>query len=288
MELLQLKYFVQAAECENFSKVAESHFLPQSAISHTIARLERELECKLFDRHGKRVALNAKGRAFYKRVSSALQNINEGIKEVKESINIVTMKCYSGARLMPPVIRKFTQLYPEHKINLRQVYPNSENYDILIAMSDIAEENACAFHLFREKLFLAVPISHPYADKKEISVSEISSERIITVGRDQDSSFVRTIEDLCAKAGVKLRYYVDTQDLYTAQSYVEEGFGVMFYPEITWGEMSSERIRFIQISDEGFYRDISAFVKNDRLSDDSIMKVKDHLVETFSEKQNDT
>ena len=282
MELLQLRYFAEAAECENFSKVAEAHLLPQSAISHTIARLERELGVKLFDRQGKRVVLNSMGKVFYDRVSSALQSIDDGVKEAKNAIRTIRLKCYSGARLMPPVIADFMRLHPEYNINLRQVYPNSENYDILIAVAGSNEKNTVEYPLFRESIMLAVPSDHRLANREEISVSEIACENIITVGEAENSTFVRNVASPCKKHGVPIEHHIDTQDLYTAESYVEEGFGVMFYPEMTWGKRSSAKMRFVRISDDGFYRDISAFIKKDKSSDESILRVKDHLISSFA------
>ena len=41
MELLQLKYFCDAAECENFSRTAEKYRVPTSNISQTVKRLDR-------------------------------------------------------------------------------------------------------------------------------------------------------------------------------------------------------------------------------------------------------
>ncbi len=281
MELLQLRYFVEAAETENFSKVAEAHFLPQSAISHTIARLERELGVKLFDRQGKRVSLNTKGKVFYDRVSSALQSIDDGIKEAKNAIRTIRLKCYSGARLMPPMIAEFTRIHPEYNINLRQVYPNSENYDILITISGSNEKDTVEYPLFRESIKLAVPSDHRLAGMEEVSVTEISSENVITVGEADNSTFVGIVGELCKKHGVRIEHHIDTQDLYTAESYVEEGFGVMFVPELTWGNLRSDRIRFLRITDDGFFRDISAYVKKEKNSDESIIKVKEHLVRSF-------
>ena len=50
MELLQLRYFKDAAELENFSMVAKKNMVPQPSISKTIGKLEDELGVLLFDR----------------------------------------------------------------------------------------------------------------------------------------------------------------------------------------------------------------------------------------------
>ena len=72
MVLLQLKYLCTAARLENFSRAAKFHNIPQSAISKTIAQLERELGVQLFARNGNRVTLNERGKLFCREVSRAL------------------------------------------------------------------------------------------------------------------------------------------------------------------------------------------------------------------------
>ncbi|MBQ4556163.1 MAG: LysR family transcriptional regulator, partial [Clostridia bacterium] len=47
MELLQLKYFCAAAKAESFVSVANQYMVPPSSISHTIAKLEKELGAQL-------------------------------------------------------------------------------------------------------------------------------------------------------------------------------------------------------------------------------------------------
>ena len=47
------------------TRAAEKLFCTQSALSKQIATLERELDCRLFDRKGSRLALNASGQKVY-------------------------------------------------------------------------------------------------------------------------------------------------------------------------------------------------------------------------------
>ena len=65
MELLQLKYFADAAVTQNFSRTAKSFFVPTSAVSQSIKRLESELGVKLFSRQANKITLNENGAAFF-------------------------------------------------------------------------------------------------------------------------------------------------------------------------------------------------------------------------------
>ncbi|MGL5825405.1 MAG: LysR family transcriptional regulator [Nocardioides sp.] len=64
MDLRQLSYVVAVAEYGGFTRAAERCFVVQSALSHQIARLERELGARLFHRTSRHVSLTAAGRAF--------------------------------------------------------------------------------------------------------------------------------------------------------------------------------------------------------------------------------
>ena len=77
MELLQLKYFKDAAELENFSKAAKKNMVPQPSISYAIKKLEDELGVLLFDRNGRKIFLNENGEYVYQKVSSILNTVDE-------------------------------------------------------------------------------------------------------------------------------------------------------------------------------------------------------------------
>ena len=82
MELLQLKYFCDAAQTQNFSKTAEKYRVPPSNISQIIRRLENELGVKLFAREANRLVLNEQGKLFYRKIKSALSLIEEAKEDM--------------------------------------------------------------------------------------------------------------------------------------------------------------------------------------------------------------
>ena len=66
MNSMQIKCFLEAAECLNFSKAAENIHVAQPTLSKNIAALEKELTVRLFDRgHYQAVTLTRAGKLFY-------------------------------------------------------------------------------------------------------------------------------------------------------------------------------------------------------------------------------
>lgn len=81
MNLAQLTYFCHLAKTEHYTRSAESLHVSQSALSHSISSLEKELGCRLFCKAGRNVQLTDDGRVFLKYVSEGLASIDRGIAE---------------------------------------------------------------------------------------------------------------------------------------------------------------------------------------------------------------
>ena len=57
MNMIQMKYFITAAKCLNFTKAADKLFITQPALSRQIASMEAELNMQLFIRNNRSVRL---------------------------------------------------------------------------------------------------------------------------------------------------------------------------------------------------------------------------------------
>lgn len=84
MEISQLEYFVILARIKHFTKAARSVAITQSALSHSIGKLERELNVSLFDRTEQGVFLTSAGEYFLSHAEKALNELKKGQKELKE------------------------------------------------------------------------------------------------------------------------------------------------------------------------------------------------------------
>lgn len=82
MEIHQLKYFICVAKLESISKAATTLHLSQPALSKSIAKLEDELGVLLFDRSGKRLHLNDRGRLFLEGAEKALRELDSAAASV--------------------------------------------------------------------------------------------------------------------------------------------------------------------------------------------------------------
>lgn len=122
--LKQLQIFASIARNGSISKAAEENFLSQSAVSMSLAEMEKQLEEKLFDRIGRRLVLNHLGRTVLPKVQDVLERVNEiehlcarQTAEVTGSLHIGGSSTI-GNYLIPAVIGDFVKKFPETKLFL--------------------------------------------------------------------------------------------------------------------------------------------------------------------------
>ena len=83
MELYQLKCFLAAANCENFSRAAEEVHISQSSISKVIGRLEEELGVRLVERDNRFIALTKAGAVLREEAEHLLSAASAAAARVK-------------------------------------------------------------------------------------------------------------------------------------------------------------------------------------------------------------
>lgn len=245
MELLQLRYFRAAAQAENFSRVAEQFYVPQSAVSRTIARLEAELGVKLFERRGKRVVLNAAGRHFLRHVDEALITLDKGVAQVTGVVKErISLRMQAGSRLMPPVLAGFRAHYPQVDFSLAGEESGHFSSACVLRLLPVPEGwDYCP--LLTEPLRLAVPCTHPLATRHTVRAEELQNEWFILFSRQKE---MRAITDRAfAEAGLEPRIRLECDDPATFRGMIENGLGLALVSQRTWETTPSDRVRLIPV-----------------------------------------
>jgi LysR family cyn operon transcriptional activator len=186
MELRHLRYFSVLAECEHFTRAAEKLFVTQSTLSHTIKQLEEELGMDLFDRVGKRVALNKDGSQFLNTVARTLRELDSGIVQLRQSASCLTGELKVGTihtfniRLTPQCIATFLSQNATVKVSVVELTAQDAEAKLLAGELDVCisypPKDPDLFWyetLFNEEMILAVPHDHPFAARKRIRMVEL-------------------------------------------------------------------------------------------------------------------
>ncbi len=243
MELQQLRYVLAVAETSSFTRAAERCLVVQSALSHQIARLERELGARLFERTSRRVRLTAAGAAFLPAARQCLDAAERAAAEVAAAVGEVRGRLAVGliptvaAVDIPGALRAFRQQYPEVRISLRvgaseelveQVTEGAIEVAFLGLPTTARPEGVNARELARDRLVAVVAPDHPLADAPTVDLRRLSTEVFVdlpaqTAGRAQsDQAF--------AAAGLTRHVAFEVTTTYLIAQLVEQGLGVAMLP----------------------------------------------------------
>lgn len=121
--LRQIEVFVAVARDENVSRAAATLNLSQSATSAALAELEHQFDQPLFDRHAKRLRLNAQGRLLLPRAVELLDRAEEieallrgerGLGDLRVGATLTI-----GNYLLPLIVAGFLQRHPQSRVQLQ-------------------------------------------------------------------------------------------------------------------------------------------------------------------------
>lgn len=287
MELLQLKYFQKAAYLEHMTRAAEELCISQPSLSKTILSLEKELGVQLFERSGKYIRLNHNGKVFLKYVDIALSALENGRRELsnvdKSGVEYIYLAVLAASPLLPGLLSSFRDRYPNVDFRLLQHLPKflSYDFDLCISCLPLNVDGIRSIPLMTEKIYLALPRSHPLSSKKSIRLDQVANEGFISLRR---GSALREITDsYCRLAGFTPRVIFESDDPGTVRGLIKAGQGIGFIPAISWGGTTGSSVALVQIEEPVCQRTIGLSWAESRVPSDTVRLFSDFTLGYFRE-----
>jgi DNA-binding transcriptional LysR family regulator len=165
MTLKELNFFYKLSDNPQVTQVAQELKISQSAISLAIKSLENKLEEQLFDRVGKKLILNERGRYFKEKTLPHYLAIIDSQKLFQKNKLAGNMKIASSKTisnyLMPDIYYEFLSTYTDVKfdistINSSKIIENilKSNLDIGLIEIDINNSNLIKQKLCDDELII--------------------------------------------------------------------------------------------------------------------------------------
>ena len=188
----QLRAFVILARTGSFTQTARELRLSQSAISHSIKALEREVRCRLLDRVGKSTALTQAGEqllAHANKILDEMESARERLSELGKWGHGRLRLCTSTTAcqyILPAVLREFKESFPQCVIHiepgdtpdaLELLRKNRVDFALTLEPRD---ETVFDFRpLFEDELQFLVAPSHPWSRSGKVERHEITRMKFI-------------------------------------------------------------------------------------------------------------
>ena len=195
MNLLNMRYFIEAAETLNFTKAANNLNISQQALSTHIAALERELDAELFIRSVP-VTLTQGGLLFKKyaqrfldEYSSMIHEMND-IKDERRGALSIGIAHTRGRILLPRILPHFQRAFPKVDIKITegrndemQKSLSEGKLELLICKLPVIGANVRSEFFYQEKAVLMVSdalLEKYFGAEKDAVAKEI--ERTADIG----------------------------------------------------------------------------------------------------------
>jgi LysR family hydrogen peroxide-inducible transcriptional activator len=269
MEMQQLRYVVAVARTGNFSRAAEQCHVSQPSLSQQILKLEDELGERLFERMKRVAKLTPHGEAFLRRAIQILHEVDAAKREAVEAKDVVRGVLTIGVLptiapyLLPETLAKFTAKNPGVEIVVQEdttarLLKHSLAYEIDLALVSrpINEERLSVRYLFSEELLLALPPGHPLIRKRNLSIKDITREKLIVM--KEGHCLGDQVLDFCERRDWQPQISFRSAQLETIQSLVSAGLGLSLIPAMAARHAGRERLEYRGFQSPKPQRDIVA------------------------------
>lgn len=131
MDLRQINYFIALFEEGSVTRAAQRLHVVQPAVSMQIARMERELGQKLFDRTPKSMVPTAAGRTLHRLVLPVVRNLSLAHEHMARLSGVVSGRVTMGmlaslaTSLIPSMLTGFADDYPEIEVAVVDGYSST-------------------------------------------------------------------------------------------------------------------------------------------------------------------
>ncbi|HBA90150.1 MAG TPA: LysR family transcriptional regulator [Geobacter sp.] len=240
MDVRQLRYFLEVARFNNFTKAGEALRIAQPAISMAVKKLEAELDVLLFNRHDKKVSLTAEGEKFLPHARRILEDLKGAELEMAELKGLTKGEVRLGitpmisAYFFPDIFRDFKRSYPQ--LHLSVLGEGSGRIQKMIAQGEldmgvVAGGNfpdALEVRRFlREEIVACVPTDHPFAGRRSVTLSEFVGEPLVFY---KEGYYIREffLEEL-KEAGTVPNIVFETNLFSLVKSLVRNGTGISIF-----------------------------------------------------------
>ena len=288
MTLQQLTYVIELNRCRNFALAAEACGITQPTLSAMLAKLEDELDVRIFDRSNKKVTPTTTGAKIIVQAERAVREasrISEIVAEEKGSVSGPLRLAASPSiapYILPEFIRQYLKSYPQVSLTVEEM--RTENMlneiangklDAGITISGYVRDGTVDIAIYTEK-FLVYLSEDCKRDQNEFRPEYLEHENMWIV---KEAQCLRESAFSFCKARAKGKQIYEAGNIDTLIRIVDRNGGYTIIPEMhvaLLNERQRKNVRRI----EGDYlseRRVSLYIKDDCIRQNMLNTITDTL-----------
>jgi DNA-binding transcriptional LysR family regulator len=213
MEIRQLRYFLTVAEELHFGHAAARLHIVQSAVSHQVRRLERELGVDLFDRTTRTVRLTEAGHRlipYAERIVAEVTRARAAVDDLRtQRSGIVRLGTSTGlGRRLDAILERFARLAPDARLELATASTairirnvRSGELDATLLRGEHVDTGLSMRPVWTDTLVAAIPARHPLAVRERIDLSDLADLPLRLATRARNPTLHDLVVGCCERAG---------------------------------------------------------------------------------------
>ena len=242
MELYPLKVFVTVTNERSFSRAAEKLLRTQPAVSLAIQKLESDFQEKLIDRSGKDLLLTDAGRIVYeyaRRFENLEGELENALAELRDNSagRLIVGANESTTLYLLDHIENYRELYPKVKVQVRRTLSSKipsqlidGDLELGVISYDPEDDRLVSLVIYTDHLAFVVSPKHRFANRQEVSISELGMETFIA--HNVLSPYRAVVLREFQRHKVPLNMDVEMPTVETIRRFVQRNEGVAFLPRM--------------------------------------------------------
>ncbi|WP_080848267.1 LysR family transcriptional regulator [Cytobacillus gottheilii] len=259
MNLQMLEYFLTITREKSISKAADKLFVSQPALSKQIKKLEEILGFPLFVRLSKGITLTNKGQQFYNDIEPIIGQLKYQLqKHMNDHVVHIGSDPLLASYYFPDYIKNENAL----KIKLTSIKDDtidliplleSGEIDAAIIQDHPKQKGLYSVFLFSDHFYAAVPVNHPLANLKSVSLLEcFKFTQLLPLKTTQ---LYKKITLLMTELSIPLPEIIELS-YHALVGFVAQNQGISYLPSMMVEKIDYKGVVFIPLKDAPLKRDM--------------------------------
>ncbi len=289
MTLKEYQAFIASVEKGSISKASSELNLTQSALTHLIINLEKQLGFKVMTRNKGGITLTKEGARIFPTIKDVVEGdkkITSLAKKIKgENSNVINIGAFSSVAVnwLPSIMNGFKKLHSEVEFTL-----TNGNYDDISkaleeGVADIGfitlpcASNLKVYPLIKDRILSILPKTHPLANLETFPVEKFATEPVISLPEETDFDSRKVFKNANISPNIVYR----TNDDYAMISMVENNLGICLAPELIL-KGRTENVKVLETNPPS-YRTIAIAIPYEKHANPLTLELADYILKWVKE-----